>query len=226
MNKRFLNQSGQTLIETMVAVLILSVGIGSAVSLATYALGATQGVTKQLIGVGLAREGVEAVKNIRDTNWLKTSLSTNCFDFYNQSNVASCYTSWLIGGGSGTVNIDPGSTATYALGYNRNNPEFWTLISTANNFGLNYDVGSPDTGIYSPGISGVSSLSATSDFSRKITLTADNSFAPFNQNTGPRLKVTVDVWWKDKRCAPSNDVPTTSSCKVRIETYLTNWKTY
>jgi Tfp pilus assembly protein PilV len=54
-------QSGQTLIETLVAALVLVMGITAAVTLAIYGFTATEGINKQLIAVGLAREAMEAV---------------------------------------------------------------------------------------------------------------------------------------------------------------------
>ena len=64
-------------------------------------------ITKQIIATGLAREGIEAVKNMRDTNWLKDTLSVNgCYDFATgQANQANCYVNWL--GQNGSANFLP-----------------------------------------------------------------------------------------------------------------------
>lgn len=227
LNQERHKQQGQTLVETMVASLVLVIGIGAAVSLAIYGLQATTSVSKQLIGVGLAREGIEAVKNMRDTNWLRDPIESNCYNFYTGSSDASCYAQWL----TGTYNIDPGSNlpTTYALGFDASDAdqhEYWRLIPTTSRYGLNYTPGTPTIGFYSTSSSGTPVTSATSDFARKITLTKEN-FAPFDQNTGPRLKVTVDVWWKDRRCTTLGVTPPSNqSCKVTLETYLTNWKDY
>jgi Tfp pilus assembly protein PilV len=217
-------QSGQTLVETMVASLVLVIGIGAAVGLAIYGLSATSGVTKQLIGLGLAREGVEAVKNMRDTNWLQTAYSQDCYDFTSSTDVARCYKDWLNGP---PYDLDPGSSATYALGFDITKPEesYWQLIRHSSNFGLNYTPINSTIGFYSTSGSGVAVASATSDFARKITLTLDNS-VPFNEAEYPRLHVRVDVWWRDKRCPLSNEPPASAGCKVTLETYLTNWKDY
>lgn len=220
-------QTGQTLVETMVAALVLVIGIGAAVSLAVYGLGATTSVKKQLIGIGLAREGVEAIKNMRDTNWLNGVKEPDCWNFYSQADDANCYYSWLYGP---PYNIDPaGLVGTYTLGFNAENAEqaYWQLVPTATNFGLNFSPKTPEEGFYSTGGSSIPVASATSDYARKITITEDNSFEPFDTSTGPRLKVTVDVWWKDKRCPTVTDPGSLPlSCKVTLETYLTNWKDY
>ncbi len=218
-------QSGQTLVETMVAALVLSIGIGAAVSLAVYGLTATSSIPKQLIGVGLAREGIEAVKNMRDTNWLRTALADDCHNFLTGGGDGLCFKQWL----SGSYQIDPGSTPqTYSLGIAGEDPEeeYWRLVATPSRFGLNY---TPEAtaaeGFYSAATT-VTVENTNSGFARKITLEADST-APFDENTGPRLKVTVDVWWTDRRCpALTATPPTNPNCRVTLETYLTNWKDY
>ena len=214
-------QQGQTLVETMVAVLVLTMGIGAAVALAIYGIGATNGVTKQLIAVGLAREGIEAVKNMRDTNWLHGSLNNDCFNFYTQTTGGYCYRDWLNAPRGYTID-----SGTYVLGFDETAEEgaFWQLIPESRGFGLDYINKEPAYGLYRPTQNSVSLSS--SGFGRQITITQDNGFEPFNQDTGPRLKVTVDVWWSDKRCPVSDSPPASESCKITLETYLTNWKDY
>ncbi len=222
-------QAGQTLVETMVAALVLSLGIGAAVSLAVYGLSATTGVSKQIIAVGLAREGLEAVRNMRDTNWLRGNLSANCYNHLTGNSDAYCYTNWLSGG---TYNLYPTlGEATYFLGFDSSDPdehEYWRLIPTSSLYGLNYTPSSLSGGIYSTnGVSGVPVTTATAGFSRRVTLALDDTIPPFNQDTGPRLRVTVDVWWNDRRCPAMTVNPDDSgSCRITLETYLTNWKDY
>ena len=101
-------QAGQTLVETMVASLVLVLGIGAAVTLSIYGLGATSSVSKQLVAIGLAREGIEAVKNMRDTNWLRATMVTSCYNFYTGQSNAGCYPDWLnaTSGSIGGYNIE------------------------------------------------------------------------------------------------------------------------
>ena len=72
-----------TLVEMLVVLVILSVGILWAVEVIKYGLNFVDKTRKKIIAINLAREGVEAVYNIRDTNfkrwagvkdqcWLKT----------------------------------------------------------------------------------------------------------------------------------------------------------
>ena len=67
------NQSGITLIETLVASSILIIGIVAALILAVYSLRVVETSKQELVATNLAREGLEVVRNIRDTNWLDQS---------------------------------------------------------------------------------------------------------------------------------------------------------
>lgn len=73
------SNSGFSIIEVMVAVGIISVGMMGVLSLMSQNV-QVQAVTKNnLIASMLAQEGIELVRNIRDTNWL-TSTATNYYD--------------------------------------------------------------------------------------------------------------------------------------------------
>src|SRR5258708_8211428 len=88
--------SGESLIETMVAIFILVMGISAAVGLATYTFSSSTSITKQIVATGLAREGLEALRNMRDTNWLTSTLSSNCYDYTSgSSSGGNCYPTWL-----------------------------------------------------------------------------------------------------------------------------------
>ena len=63
------NQQGITLIETMVAITVLIIGLVGAVILATYSIRVTEDSKHEMTGVNLAREGIEVIRNVRDSNW-------------------------------------------------------------------------------------------------------------------------------------------------------------
>lgn len=220
-------QQGQTLIETMVAVFVLVMGITASLGLANYSLNATTSIRKQIIGMGLAREGIEAVKNMRDINWLQTSLATDCYNYYSSDNTGFCYKLWIdpASGGVTSYQLTPG---TYVLNTDttQTGVGYWSLASRANNFGLNYDSSSnPVHGLYSSWVA-TSHAAASSDYARVITISVDNTTAPFNNATlGPRVLVSSAVWWKDRRCPASESIPA-GKCVIKLETYLTNWKDF
>lgn len=213
-------QGGQTLIETLVAAFILTMGITAALALATYSLRATTNIKQRIVAIGLAREGIEAVKNMRDTNWLRETMSTTCYNFqsgeFNGQYNANCYPNWL----TSYFDISP---RTYYLSFDGSNNQFWQLTSS-NRYGLNYSESDMSKGFYQA--TGTDVSATNSGFGRAITIAA-NTQIPFNNlDTGPRLTVTVDVWWTDRNCTKSNTIPVNSSCRVTLATYLTNWKTF
>ncbi len=61
-----------TLIETVVAVSILTVGTLGAFSLIQKTIGLTSASSSQLTAAYLAQEEIEIVRNIRDSNWLNS----------------------------------------------------------------------------------------------------------------------------------------------------------
>jgi type II secretory pathway pseudopilin PulG len=230
-------QSGQTLIETLVAAFVLTMGISAALGLATYSLHATSNVKQRIIAIGLAREGIEAVKNMRDTNWLQGSISQYCYYFQDGpdqgSNIANCYQDWLNPGTAKSYDIQGvggvSGVKTYFLYFDSTSERYWQLVAPNGRpyYGLNYSTDDfSRSGFYNAPPEGVSVSNSNSGYGRAITITMQNDTFPFNQNTGPRLKVTSDVWWSDKNCPVSDTIPVDAGCKITLETYLTNWKTF
>lgn len=246
--------AGQTLIETLAAVFILTMGITASVGLAIFAFNSSGGIVKQIIATGLAREGLEAVRNMRDTNWLQDSLSippAGCYDFgTSKPNAANCYPDWLGDtnlsmvpycinptSNNGNCNGDApaGTPINYYLRFDSTQPSnIWVFKKDQNNtkyFGLNFnDPSVPSSnwqtnGFYSPG-TGVTCTNSTSGYCRKIILTKLNA-APYNQDDGPLLEVQSQVWWVDKKCPAVADFSSASvTCRLELDTYLTNWKNF
>ena len=66
---------GFTLMEAIVAIFLLTVGIIGVSILITNTISSTRISTDKLIASYLAQEGIEIVRNIRDTNWLEGAAS-------------------------------------------------------------------------------------------------------------------------------------------------------
>lgn len=64
------NKGGFTLTEVMIGIMILTVAIVSATNLLVGLISTNQNNMTSLKAYYLAQEGLEAVRNIRDTNWL------------------------------------------------------------------------------------------------------------------------------------------------------------
>lgn len=62
-------QAGFTIVEVVVALAVFSVGILATLSMANFGLQASTSNERTVTALNLAREGMEAVRNIRDSNW-------------------------------------------------------------------------------------------------------------------------------------------------------------
>src|SRR5688572_114581 len=61
---------GQTLLEVIIALGIISTAVSAALTLTSSALNAGSQSHHQLVAGNLGREAIEAVRSIRDSNWL------------------------------------------------------------------------------------------------------------------------------------------------------------
>ncbi|MBI1961425.1 MAG: hypothetical protein HYS45_01840 [Parcubacteria group bacterium] len=68
------NQQGQGLLETIVALGIIVSGVVGMLNLTITNQTATGDSSERLVATNLGREGVEVVRNIRDTNWLSCGI--------------------------------------------------------------------------------------------------------------------------------------------------------
>lgn len=64
-------QKAFTLVELMVVIVILSIGLIGVVNLVSRIFISARLIASKLVAAYLAQEGVEIVKNIRDTNWVE-----------------------------------------------------------------------------------------------------------------------------------------------------------
>lgn len=69
------SDAGFTLLEGIIALGVITTGLMVGLTLALSNLMASQDNERRAIGANLAREGIEVVRNIRDSNWLKRDLN-------------------------------------------------------------------------------------------------------------------------------------------------------
>lgn len=67
-----------TLLETLIALAVVSIGIMGAFTLSLANLKTANDNYHRILAANLAREGVELVRNIRDSNWLKIDNNVDC----------------------------------------------------------------------------------------------------------------------------------------------------
>lgn len=70
-----MQSKGFTIMEVMTAIFILTVGVGAALSLMNQTLATGSVIEQKLIASYLAQEGIEIVRNIRDSTWLEKRVN-------------------------------------------------------------------------------------------------------------------------------------------------------
>ncbi len=212
---RHYRESGQTLIETIVAIFVLTVGLLGGLGLAVYAFGASSDIVERITATSLAREGIEVVRRMRDSNWLDDSL-VDC------GGGQPCYPDWLdeeydIEADTYRVEFDPTATD--------DDPAKWELDEAP---------GSPSSTYYrlylrpSSGFTHSNAGGAQlTNFFRKVVIIEQDTSAPYSA-ASPLILVRSTVWWHGRACPTITDLtsPSQTTCKIITEEYLTNWKNY
>ncbi len=88
-------EKGFTLLEMLIAIVIVTIGVIAVFSATTKYTEQTQQEKESLISSYLCQEGIEIVKNIRDTNWVSgvawntglTSCASGCEADYTSNNL-------------------------------------------------------------------------------------------------------------------------------------------
>jgi len=136
-NKNTFWKRGESFTETMISIFILTSGLVAAGGLIMAAINTAGNIKEKIIAINLAREGIETVRNVRDTNWLKYSANLReCWNW--QETNGSC--SEAIGNGAYNINklIQPGF---YTIDFDGNNYK-WILdnyVSKANWANTNWE---------------------------------------------------------------------------------------
>ncbi len=70
---KWLRCRGESLLEVIIAVTVLTIVLASAFGVLMQSSATNINSINRVVALNIAREGVEAVRNVRDTNWLKYS---------------------------------------------------------------------------------------------------------------------------------------------------------
>lgn len=212
MNRGILKGSrGLSLIETVIALGILTTGMAALVGTAIYSFSNYNKALLRLTAMGLAREGVEVAKNIRDTNWLPPQAVENCGVPAEEGYIGPeqyCYKAWL-------TSLDGCSSGCQAIFVPATN--VWSLQTTGN-----YSLYRQADGTYTEVSTGSPPL-----YYRKLKI-IKNTAAPYSL-AHPELQVLSTVAWVGRGCISdfSGDPEgALDKCKITIEDRLTNWKNY
>ncbi|OGE86149.1 MAG: hypothetical protein A3J48_02300 [Candidatus Doudnabacteria bacterium RIFCSPHIGHO2_02_FULL_46_11] len=226
MNEKLKQSRGITLIETIVAIFIFTTGIVSIVVTTIYTFTAQDKLVFKMTALGLAREGTEVVRSVRDGQWISLSVANGGPDYCGNDDPGGsdlapeqyCYKNWLDWYNALTDTCLPVGCKQIQAVFD---PEFssWSLDSALPDYPLYLQAdGSYLTG--DPG--GVQPF-----YYRKIKIT-QNSNEPYTTQN-PELSVVSTVAWVGRGCAvpPGGDPESAvDTCKVVVEDRLTNWKNY
>lgn len=97
-------RKAESLLEVIMALFVVALGSAAATSLVVNAMMSNGYSRDNLIALNLAVEGVESIRNVRDSNWLKFGFNkSGCWN--ERPEQASC-AGQVIGDGSYTVSLD------------------------------------------------------------------------------------------------------------------------
>jgi len=214
-------EAGQSLIETIIAIFILTTALTASLGVAIYAFSASTNSQNEIVASNLAREGSEVVRIMRDSNWLAGDAKGGEWDLQGCSDIADrlCFPrTYQKVPSYNDYDLDSGNQRAIF----DSEDQAWTLDS---NGPLNFDLYLQPDGSYNH-----TSSSATPSFARMININF-NSAAPYtNENSNQEIIVKSVVAWRGKGCATfaatANLLTLSTPCKIVVEEHLTNWKDY
>jgi len=216
-------ESGQSLIETIAAIFVLTMALTSALGLAIYVASTSSVNSNEIIATNLAREGVEVVRMFRDTNWLASEAKGNGgfeLEECNHDTATFCYPKAYQNVPSYANTRDLGTDGNYRLVFTDFNPPVWNL-----SFTQNYDLYLQANGSYTNNNNGTSS-----NFARMVSFSRNTNPPYSSDHDSYVLVVKSIVAWRGKNCPAFNSNQDlnllNSKCKVVMEERLTNWKNY
>lgn len=196
---RHLDNSGASLIEIMAMIAVLGLAVTAMFSTVIGGIYFARDSENRIKAINLAREGIEWVTNLRNTNWLRfSSDQPNCWKI--QWYLATCI--------GDTTGLNKLATGSYVL---TNNNGAWYLTgstTTASWLWVDANWYYMASWATTPSCTISTTRNCRSPFTREIRLIADNTAA----NSGT-MTVTAVVDWYEKRAQ-----------NVTLTTTLTNWK--
>jgi type II secretory pathway pseudopilin PulG len=190
----FISRRAESLVESVIAITVITLSTTAALVLIQTSIRGNRVIGEKVVALNLALEGIEAVKNIRDTNYLNfASDPENCWDVIDATSVSECSTT--------ADHMEEGTT--YYLKRNLRNEEkrLQWVLETTSAFGdiTHYEIddgsGTVITEFFAQ--SGIEDVDTTftvieeDAYARAITFTASSD--PDNY-----IDVTSTVTWENK----------------------------
>lgn len=207
MYRKILSKKWATLVEIMWMLAIVWLGIAALLQTIGSGIYFAKDTENNIKAINIAREGIEWVTNLRDTNWLRFSSDRiNCWR-------VNSYDWWCINTPSFTNLIQSGSYILYSK-----NGAWYLSGTTAINYITNwagytsaFKVWIDDTGFWTQ--TGVVTSQTCSSQTQTGCLTIFNREIIINVTSTGSMNVQSIVRWKDRR-----------DRNVTLDTILTNWK--
>ena len=202
------NNKGNSIIEVMVVIVIITTGLVGTYGILNSGQRLATDSTNRIKAINLAREGLEAVENIRDTNWIKFSSDyINCWKVKDYD--ATCI-------GNPGKEFSAGSYNLYQSG------SLWYLSGTITPSMVDYNTYRDQFAIYvdSGGLSATTGNN-TVLCSQTHTTYCRSIYAREIKLSHPdanHFKIDSIVSWKD------NGSKVSAPYTITLETILTNWK--
>lgn len=110
----------ESLIETLTAITVIVIATAAALSVVRMSLRGNDIIGDKVVALNLALEGIEAVRNIRDTNYLRfASNPDDCWDALSVDDVDDCPSTEHLNGDSAYYvlerDLDPGTMFKWTL---------------------------------------------------------------------------------------------------------------
>ncbi|MDD3645880.1 MAG: hypothetical protein PHH06_00570 [Candidatus Gracilibacteria bacterium] len=195
-----LNKKATSIIEAMIVMLVIITGVIGMYSIYDSSTKLSASTKNRIEAIEIAREGIEAMKNIRDTNWLLFKADPdNCWNTLN-------YNPNCVGDDTSTNDIIAGSYIIYQDIDNR-----WKLNSqSGGTFGSgsyisDFRVKKDINGLYTQ----TGGIDFTPIFTREIKVNY-----PSGDSNNQKMEISSIVQWKDS----SSNAPH----KVELNHTLTN----
>jgi hypothetical protein len=199
---RFTSRRAMTLLEIMGMMFIVSVWLLTVWQITHSGQRLADNTENRIKAINLAREWLEAVTNIRDTNWIKfpggkercwnvLDYETDCMNSTNKPRLSGSYIPYL-SGSLWYVNIATNTTNTGVY---------------MNGSGFPYQTSAtlPST---TPRCTVDTLTGCVTRFSRTVTVSPDGN----NASSASGMTVTATITWRDQQ-----------EHSVTLSTYLTNW---
>jgi len=196
----------ESLIETIIAITVIILGTAAALSMLRTTLDGNELIGKKEIAINLALEGLDALKNIRDTNYLRFPLDADtCWNTYGGT-TASC--------ADGTV-FNEGFTYYFVRDFNGTTALDWILVqvtSGANGFLTLYGVDLDGDRVSDMDLYAQSGLVATDGFitqeQRAFRRTVTVLYFDLDgDGTNDAFKATATVTWEERGATHSISFP-------------------